>query len=834
MAERDTSGDPTIERELYGEAPPSLADTAPLYQDMEWPPAHWPAGEVPETPEDEVRRAAGLPPIPHGQQIGPDGAPVAGPELAAAPLAPATAPPVTPPTPDPAAPPAGLQPGLGVPAAALDINVPPTQTVGPPPEGAPLPPPGDIAAPVPPPPPYGAAPAGPPPGPIPFGPQPVPGVAQLPGIQVSSAGEQPLPPVPSFVRPGDPDSPLPSARADVQQDPFAGMADEQARHYVESATPQQLVDLQRGIETQRRTSLALQQAQIDENNLRQLRADQDARAKADAASQVKTDQIVVDAQKLATTKIDPDRWMSTRTGGQRLAGFIAAVVGGLVQGKTGSARNIGMDMIQQHIDRDIEAQKGDIESGKYALGVRQNAVAQEFARTGNLYQATEIVRLATYQAATNKLLTDQQNFDARGSGFASYGVAIKEMQGRQAAATEAIRKTTFEEGYKVEQLTQANQKQADERWKAHQDVALGWAKEGHQGDKGPKIEPSVWHAANPENPIPPWPMTAKDYGQFLQERKTGQEIHNQQRSVTHVVPGVTVRNATGQEAPFVASGTPESVEKLRKQQTAVSQIVGLIDEAKRVRTGWTTNIGNTAERQKLNAIWGSAKVAAKNAAELGQITESDVELIKGMLGTDDPSKLRDPIPGMDEARKILVRNLNIELHGHGFPRDQQYEIAPPPADPRPEEQLQGKTVAELGHEAEPGFLLRHFNRYTPEERIAAAENTPSGPTGLALDDTTRIVTATRAYATAAPAQQRAILDQLTAWTSSDRPSIASGVLGLVRGENPALYETLVARLSPSQRESLPDYSSLGLPGGNLPPLPTNKPLADNVAIPKDR
>jgi hypothetical protein len=548
-------------------------------------------------------------------------------------------------------------------------------------------------------------------------------------------------------------------------------------------------------------------------------------------AQQKSDALLADALRISKQKIDPSGGVH---GLQRVAMVIGAAVGGAVQAQNGG-RNAGMDALNDTINRGIEAQKADMANQREGLMLRKSALSEEYARTGDLYEAAERVRLASLKHADDLLATEQQKF-AQGGTTGMRIAALRAAVGAQMQqSVEAHQQKNFENELKYRDAAR-QQQIADETARDNRaKLGLEYAKLGAERDKGgPVYTPSELQALHPGMPVPPIRMTAKDYGAWLENQNKGQQFQNQQRSVTHAMPGVAVRDPkTGQEAPFIASGTPESVEKLRKQQTAVSQIVGLIDEAKRVRSGWTSNVGNSEEHQKLNAIWGAAKIAAKNAAELGQITESDVELIKGMLGTDDPSKLRDPIPGMNEARRVLVQNLNVELHGHGFPKDQQFDIPEPPAGPRPQDQIQGKTATELASDATPGAAVRALSFTDPQDRVRDAENTPRGPTGLAPEDTARVAAAAKAYSTAAPADRKAILEQLTAWSSSDRPTVASGVLGLVRGENPALYETLVAKLPAAQRANLPDFKSLGLPGANLPPLAPNKPLPP-TEIPRER
>jgi hypothetical protein len=184
---------------------------------------------------------------------------------------------------------------------------------------------------------------------------------------------------------------------------------------------------------------AAAQAQADQDNLATIKQDIADRQKADAIAQAKSDAITADAIKLAGTKTDPDRYMNNRSSGQRVVDIITAVLGGLIAGRTGGP-NVGLQMIQKRIDADIDAQRQDIENGKASLGLRQGAVAQEYQRTGNLYQAAEVVRMATYQAAINKIQTDQQNFDPRGTSFRDRGQLIQGLVGAQAQAQETQRK----------------------------------------------------------------------------------------------------------------------------------------------------------------------------------------------------------------------------------------------------------------------------------------------------------------------------------------------------------------------------------------------------------
>jgi hypothetical protein len=638
--------DPALDEQLYGPPIPgaaSLADTP-----WSWVPPYW-----------NDAGGGGT------QHVGPGDAAAPGSEL------PAPAPPPVTPTPVDAGPGAGAdappspspapvqQPGLGIPAAAFDAasSSPPLPPVGPP--GAPP------AFPAPPPP---AAEAGPAPAPGPV-PSDVPALQHLP---FGLAGSPPIAPE-QLDTTAAASGGLGSLQEGWAADPLHA-PDSVAQDWAQSAGPLDVLEQKRRLDEARETKRVLDQSRADEENLRQIRADITARQKADAATQAKSDQIVADAIKLSQAKVDPDRWMSTRSGGQKLAALIAVIAGGLYQGRTGGARNIGMDMIQQHIDRDIEAQKQDIESGRYALGVRQNQVAQEFARTGNLYEAAEKVRLATYQAAINRMQTEQQNFDPRGTGWLNYAASIQDMRGRSAQAGEAMRKTIFEEQYKVETLRQTVEQHADQRWKDRQEVALGWAKEARESGKD-KADNTVWNpdqlrALNtvpgvPPPPVPPIKMTQAEYTKWLGTQKEGEQYKaaaraNSPEERNREFAVGEIQDNTGSPVQFRSTS---AADKIAASKGAVDSGAELVDKiiAARRKYGWSADLVKSPEWQQMQANYGQLVLSKKNVDQLGVLSEGDMELIGKALGTKDPTEVRDPTPGLKEARANMVGNLNAQI-----------------------------------------------------------------------------------------------------------------------------------------------------------------------------
>lgn len=640
--------------------PDDLADLAAdptLAPPWAWVPDHWNDAGAPPATADELRQRLAVDPTP---------------------------PPVTPTPVDVAPAPAPVepqQPGLGIPAAAFDaaVNSPPLPPDQPPP-GVP--------------PPFAAAPIGAPPAfPAPA-PGPVPSdVRALQHLPFNLAGPPPIAPEPL-----DTSAAASGGLGGVQEqwaaDPLHAPAPV-AQEWAQGAAPLDVLEQRRRLEETRQTRLVADQARIEEDNLRQVRADIAARQKADAVTQAKSDQIVADAIKLSQTKVDPGRWMSTRSIGQKLAAYIAVIAGGLYQGRTGGARNIGMDMIQQHIDRDIDAQKADIESGRYSLGVRQNQIAQEFARTGNLYQATQTVRLATYHAAVNKMLTDQQNFDPRGTGWLNYATAIQDMRGRIAQAGESQRKTIFEEEYKRNTQILQLEKQADERWKNRQDVAIAWTKEGREAGKE-KADSTVYSPQqlailNPGLPVPPIPMTQAENTKWLGTQKEGQQAVTAARANTadERARQFGVGEVVDDKGQPVLFRDVAIAGKVADSKGAVDSAVQLVDQivSARQKYGWSSDLIRSPEWRKMQADYGALVLQKKNTDQLGVLSESDMDLIGKSLGTKDPTEARDPIAGLQAARGNMINNVNAQIRGQAvLPAGRtlkRWEPPPPPAPVRP-------------------------------------------------------------------------------------------------------------------------------------------------------
>jgi hypothetical protein len=156
-----------------------------------------------------------------------------------------------------------------------------------------------------------------------------------------------------------------------------------------------------------------QQLAMDESmkdlQLEQLRYDTKVRA-----LDQKKEALVKDIQ---TGKIDPTRAYSNMSTGNRVMAGISILLGGLSQGLTGAKSNPAMDVINNAVDRDIDAQKAE-------LGKKQNLLSVNLHEYGTLKDALAAtkmqimtvaqtqVNMAAAKAGSKQALAAAQMFNA--------------------------------------------------------------------------------------------------------------------------------------------------------------------------------------------------------------------------------------------------------------------------------------------------------------------------------------------------------------------------------------------------------------------------------------
>lgn len=437
-----------------------------------------------------------------------------------------------------------------------------------------------------------------------------------------------------------------------------------ARAYMDD--PLLLAEAERKWDAAKKNTVATRILEENQRTRQQMEQNYAAQQEARAQARVEADAIRQEAQDLANGKFG---WSSKSTG-QKFAGILAAVVGGLVAGRTGGP-NMGLQMIEREIERDLQTRKD-------SLALRRGLLADKTQQADADLRTSEAQRLALYELAIRDVETQAQQFDPRGRAAMDLAKTAMGLRASQAKAMQDAEKRAFEQAKAAADLRKTL---AEAVGLERKNAGIGMGG-GGGGGAGTAIEKKVFTSEELAKQLPPgawvppkgWTGTLKDYGQLADAANKGQQVASggavgaEQRKTQRerVLPDVFNIDEKGNRVPFEPVGTDAEVADLRKRVAGTRKVVKMLDEALALRSGWTSNAGNSDENQRLKALMGAAKLAVKDADSLGQLTEGDLDLIVGRLGTDDFTQYRDFEAGVAQARKLLVDGARTSLVSQGL------------------------------------------------------------------------------------------------------------------------------------------------------------------------
>lgn len=150
-----------------------------------------------------------------------------------------------------------------------------------------------------------------------------------------------------------------------------------------------------------------------------------------AAAEVKriTDEGDAQSQQLfndiSTSRIDPNRLWANASTGQKVAGAIGMILGGIGSGLTGQP-NLAVQLIDRAIDRDIDAQKA-------TLDLKKTAFSWNLQRTQNKVQAALLTKMQGLDAVSASLDATRNKLGGE-LAQSNYDIAKAELNQRRAQA----------------------------------------------------------------------------------------------------------------------------------------------------------------------------------------------------------------------------------------------------------------------------------------------------------------------------------------------------------------------------------------------------------------
>ena len=420
-------------------------------------------------------------------------------------------------------------------------------------------------------------------------------------------------------------------------------------------------------------------------------------------SRQKFAQIDAEAKAEAAREIDINRGWANASTGTKIAGIFSAFAGGLVAHKYGG-KNSGLEMIDNLISRDIDAQKFSKQQRVNALATR-GAAARDRRDMAESDAITDTrMRLAALDRIGAQIQADAQNFDPRGTTAIRYGEMFLDLAAKRAQVARDGEKRIADD-YK-EQLDLAGkeldlQKKQAELAKA-QRAAMGGGG-GGSGVSG-KLTPDQWAAQYGESARPPGPMDEKTYGRWLTNsgkvagidqsraeasRATRDEQRAEEADVREFGMGGSTRLVTddaGKPVIDPATGAPK-IERgnllnadgtvwkagdkgikddLAKQAAATEDVVAMIDEVLSIRdrTGGESSTFNSDDSQRL-AVLENQILKRIKASTTGMSSDADMDVLRETVGAKDVASFRAKAAGLAKGRERMIASLNRDLRYRG-------------------------------------------------------------------------------------------------------------------------------------------------------------------------
>jgi uncharacterized membrane-anchored protein YhcB (DUF1043 family) len=500
-----------------------------------------------------------------------------------------------------------------------------------------------------------------------------------------------------------PDEVAPTEPTDEQR-----QADLAAQDPVQFAQTQAKHDMAREHEaaTQRLAAAEADRTRAEENERVYREATQRARANTDA--------INAEADRLATEKVDPDGWQDSRGLLKTIASFVVGVVGGLVQSRQGGP-NQGLAMINQAIERHIDAQKTNLAHRREMLGRKQATAAEAAARVEHDYRTEEAFRQAAWARALEDIESRRMLFDPKGTQALKLEGVAREVGAQLAASKQAQFDRTLKQEieigrYRLDVAKQQAEAQARRQAAANAAAARAradrqFAYQQQQDEKKLKLEYDKLDAQKDEKAA---------------ERAAQADLRSFDREVPDLV--TVVKDADGKEVqqPYKARNK-EAGDKIVTIKAARDQLNRDLQEVIRIRENYGTleAAQNSPDFQRLNSLLANAGIAYSKLYQMGAYDKGTAEVTNKVFGGSPMSgsfaadaittlwKETNPRAGIEQARKVINEKFNSEAENARDPRGGKFvpleleEATPPGAPADPDVQAIGSRVAAFGNPFRP-------------------------------------------------------------------------------------------------------------------------------------
>lgn len=556
----------------------------------------------------------------------------------------------------------------------------------------------------------------------------------------------------------------------------------------------------------------------------------------------------------AKKTVDPNRYWNDKSTGGQIAAIMGIILSGLGNGMSGngSAPNQAAAMLNQAIDRDIEAQKADLGQANAVVGMRQNSFNDYHSLMGNADDAATLKKAEARTLVASQLEATAAKYKGANQQLLAQDAAAK-LRAQSASELMDLAGKRVAQAHQAAEL--ANQKRATDIAGGHLALAgKQFAYEQKKDDRDFGEKQREWDTGIAEKLA-----TAKATGnvtaqaQLTDLRKYG--LRDPTTGDVLLTPKGEKMKAQADQMEVQARGLPQAqadavraqAQAIREQaensehiesedahgesgiQAALNNAQDVVDTVADIKAQLAKDPGMT-DRKAWASLAGNYANAKEHAIKSFGANPSsrEMEAFSENMGPNG-DKLFDRefskdkmVAQLETLDKTIRSDADVKLRGAGYKGSFKIQahngesLAPIAAD---------KTSVEAGEDAQLGGVgnqiakrLSFTGRDNNDRQLQAENSSDTGPTGLPKQDTVNVSHLVTSYDKATDAQRAKILTELTAYANSPREAVFNSIVPIIR-DNPEVFAKVVSTLPPERQEALQKIYS-GIPAVRT--LPTGK------------
>lgn len=402
--------------------------------------------------------------------------------------------------------------------------------------------------------------------------------------------------------------------------------------------------------------------QVEQESLARANKMREEYAQQQAARQADIQRRQADIEKAVKAELDSKvddnrRWNNLGTGQKVLAGIAVALsgLGDVLMRKSGPNAAIGM--IQQAIKDDVDAQVRERESAGRRIGYAKSSLDSYRDLVNDETSAHKMKLSEEYDRTAQEIRVASSKYADDKAKLRGEAIALQ-LERDAATLRTGAGEAWFGRDVQREQL--ANQKRQTQVSAGH----LGLAQRKQKFDEYSTLRGLDLQAAQLDQASKAAAAKGQqDQAKYIADHGIGGTVVAVTDENGQPVMGPDSKPVTKQSVVVAPFAGGEKLKELQTQKAAADTIINVLDETIRLREkyGWSSDLWASKEFREMKGNWAALKLELKDLAKLGVIAGPDEALMNDFLGGADPTSVRDPLAGLQNARKNVTTKYTNSL-----------------------------------------------------------------------------------------------------------------------------------------------------------------------------